>query len=60
MGRSKSETSAAVIPEFLDAFPYRQSEKDRIRQLVKGGSDRIYDEYRTEAKATTVKTKGAS
>jgi len=52
LGRSKSETSAAVIPEFIDAFPYKQSDREKIRQLVKGGSDRIYDEYRAEAKAT--------
>jgi cyclase len=60
MGRSKSETSTAVIPDFMDAFPFRQSEKDRIRQLVKGGSDRIYDEYRAEAKATAAKAKDVS
>ncbi len=49
-GRSKSETSSSVIPEFIGAFPYKENERDRVRAWVKGGSDRIYDEYRTMAK----------
>lgn len=59
-GRSKSETSSAVISEFLSAFPYDESERDRVRLQVKGGSDRIYDEYRTEAKASLSVSKNAS
>jgi cyclase len=59
-GRSKSETSSALIPEFMDAFPYDESERDRVRLRVKGGSDRIYDEYRAEAKANAATAKGAS
>ena len=54
-GRSKSETSSAVIPEFMGAFPYDENERDKVRLRVKGGSDRIYDEYRAEAKADKVK-----
>lgn len=46
-GRSKSETSRLVISELMSAFPYDRAEQDHIRVLVKGGSDRIYDEYRT-------------
>ena len=42
-GRSKSETSSSVISEFLSAFAYDESERDRVRLQVKGGSDRIYD-----------------
>jgi glyoxylase-like metal-dependent hydrolase (beta-lactamase superfamily II) len=49
-GRSKSEISKAVLSEFLDAFPYDEGEWERIYTRVKGGSDRIYDEYRTAAK----------
>ncbi len=51
-GCSKSETSSAVVGEFLDAFPYADGERDRVRRRVKGGSDRIYDECRAEARAT--------
>ncbi len=50
-GCSKSETSSAVVAEFLDAFPYADGERDRVRRRVKGGSDRIYDEFRAEARA---------
>jgi cyclase len=59
-GRSKSETSSSVIPEMMGAFPYDESERDQVRTHVKGGSDRIYDEYRAEEKATFAKGKGAS
>jgi cyclase len=45
-GRSKSETARSVIPEFIGAFPHREEERPAVRQLIKGGSDRIYDEYR--------------
>jgi glyoxylase-like metal-dependent hydrolase (beta-lactamase superfamily II) len=50
-GRSKSETSSLIIPEFMDAFSYRETDRDQVRLRIKGGSDRIYDEYRAEAKA---------
>jgi cyclase len=56
-GRSKSETSSAVIPEFMDAFPYDENQRDRVRQRIKGGSDRIYDEYRAVAKASATKSR---
>ena len=59
-GRSKSETSSSVIPEFMGAFPYDESERDRIRQVVKGSSDRIYDEYRAAAKADALRARGDS
>jgi hypothetical protein len=59
-GRSKSETSSAVVPEFLDAFPYDEGQRERTRLLVKGGSDRIYDEYRAVAKADAARTRKAS
>jgi cyclase len=49
--RSKSETSSTIIPEFMDAFPYVEDERDRVRRRIKGGSDRIYDEYRAAARA---------
>ena len=49
-GCSKSETAKAVLAEFLDAFPYDKSDWESIYTRVKGGSDRIYDEYRTVAK----------
>ena len=59
-GRSKSETSSAVIPEFFKAFPYDEQERDRVRARIKGGSDRIYDEYRALAKANVSRNKGAT
>jgi cyclase len=59
-GRSKSETSSALIPEFLDAFPYTENERDQVRARIKGGSDRIYDEYRALAKANVARTKGST
>jgi cyclase len=48
--RSKSDTSKAVIPEFLDAFPASDGDREYVYQCVKGGSDRIYDEYRAADK----------
>lgn len=59
-GRSKSETSSSVIPELMGRFPYDESEREQARMRIKGGSDRIYDEYRVETKADGVKAKGAS
>jgi cyclase len=57
-GRSKSETSSSVIPEMMDAFHYDEGKRDQIRLRIKGGSDRIYDEYRAEAKAGSAKGRG--
>ncbi len=59
-GRSKSETSSAMISEFMDAFPYDEKDREVVRQLVKGGSDRIYDEYRAVAKADATRAKTSS
>jgi len=59
-GRSKSETSSLVIPELMARFPYDENEREQARMRIKGGSDRIYDEYRVEAKANASKAKGAS
>jgi cyclase len=59
-GRSKSETSSAVIPEMMGIFSYKESQRDQIRLRVKGGSDRIFDEYRAETKADVAKTKRSS
>jgi cyclase len=59
-GRSKSETSSSIIPEFMDAFPYRERERDQVRQRIKGGSDRIYDEYRAQAKANVARARGST
>jgi cyclase len=59
-GKSKSETSAAMIAEFLDAFPYADHERDARRQRIKGGSDRIYDECRSQAKASATRSAARS
>jgi cyclase len=48
--RSKSETSKVVIPAFLEAFPYQDGDREYVYECVKGGSDRIYDEYRAADK----------
>lgn len=59
-GRSKSESSSAAIVEFMDTFAYDESKREQVRQRIKNGSDRIYDEYRAESKAvTTVRGKRA-
>jgi glyoxylase-like metal-dependent hydrolase (beta-lactamase superfamily II) len=49
-GRSRSDTAKALIPEFLDAFPYQNDELETVLGQIKGGSDRIYGECRTVAK----------
>jgi cyclase len=49
-GYSKSDTSKALIPKLLNAFPRHNDELDMVRRRIKGGCDRIYDEYRTVAK----------
>lgn len=59
-GRSKSETSSLVIPEFIGMFPYDAKDRDQVRGRIKGGSDRIYDEYRAETKASATKPNKAS
>jgi glyoxylase-like metal-dependent hydrolase (beta-lactamase superfamily II) len=59
-GRSKSETSSLIIPEFMEAFSYREAERDQVRLRIKGGSDRIYDEYRAEARASAARAKTGS
>jgi cyclase len=59
-GRSKSETSSTVIPEFFEFFPYDEAKRDQIRARIKGGSDRIYDEYRALAKANVARSRSPS
>jgi cyclase len=59
-GKSKSETSAAMMAEFLDFYPYSDDERDERRQRIKGGSDRIYDEFRALAKARASRGSGRS
>lgn len=59
-GQTKSETSSSLVPQFMGAFPYEESDRDRVRQLVKGASDRIYDEYRAVAKADAVRARGGA
>jgi cyclase len=59
-GKSKSETSAAIIAEFLEAFPYDESTRDEARLRTKGGSDRIYDEYRALAKANATRNRDST
>ena len=49
-GRSKSETSKAIIAELLGAFPCGEDESRAVCERIKGGSDRIYDECRTATK----------
>lgn len=56
--RSKSETAATLITEFMDAFPYKESERERVRRYIKSGSDRIYDEYRVAVKTTPLLGEG--
>lgn len=50
-GKTKSETSATVIAELLDAFHYTDLERDERRLRIKSGSDRIYDECRALSKS---------
>lgn len=58
-GRSKSETSSILIPEFIDVFPHAESERDRVRRYIKGGCDRIYDEFRAATKASATANRSA-
>lgn len=51
-GRSKPETSKAVIPELMKAFPYKRNETPGIQQRVKEASYRVYDEYRAASRAS--------
>jgi cyclase len=53
LGHSKRDTSNTLLPEFMNAFPYHHNELENVRRRIKGGSDRIYDEYRTAAKKRT-------
>jgi cyclase len=57
-GHTKSEASKLIVPDFLDAFPYRRSDLDKVRKCIKGGSDRIYDEYRAEARKKDTTKRG--
>lgn len=50
-GRTKSDTAKAVIPQLLDAFPYDPAESERISKQIRESSNRVYDEYRTAARA---------
>lgn len=54
-GQSKAETSKAVIPEFIEAFPYKRNEMSGVQQRIKDACYRVYDEYRAATKATAPK-----
>jgi hypothetical protein len=56
--RSKSETSKALIPEFVGLFPHPAGQAERVRRQVKDGSDRIYDEYRAANRTMRARSKG--
>ena len=47
----QSETSKAVIPELMGAFPYQENQIPGIQKRIKEASYRVYDEYRAAAKA---------
>jgi glyoxylase-like metal-dependent hydrolase (beta-lactamase superfamily II) len=48
-GRPRAETST-LVPELMALFPYREDEEERIQRRIKGGLDRIYEEFKNNDK----------
>ena len=50
-GRTKSDAPKLVVPQLVDAFPYDRTATDRLSKQIKDSCNRVYDEYRTAARA---------
>lgn len=44
-GRPRADTST-IVPELLDLFPYQEQDLERIQRRIKGGLDKIYEEFK--------------
>ncbi len=44
-GRPRADTST-LVPELLEVFPYQEIDLERIQRRIKGGLDRIYEEFK--------------
>lgn len=44
-GRPRADTST-LVPELLELFPYYQEDLEQVQRRIKGGLDRIYEEFK--------------
>jgi len=49
-GRPRADTST-LVPELLELFPYQEDDLENIQRRIKGGLDRIYEEFKSNDKA---------
>jgi glyoxylase-like metal-dependent hydrolase (beta-lactamase superfamily II) len=49
-GRPRADTST-LVPELLDLFPYQEDDLENVQRRIKGGLDRIYEEFKSNDKA---------
>jgi glyoxylase-like metal-dependent hydrolase (beta-lactamase superfamily II) len=45
-GRPRADT-VTLVPELLELFPFREADLERVQRRIKGGLDRIYEEFKT-------------
>ncbi len=45
-GRPRADTST-LVPELLELFPYDENDLDQVQRRIKGGLDKIYEEFKT-------------
>jgi len=48
-GRPRADTST-LVPELLDLFPYHEEDLENVQRRIKGGLDRIYEEFKLNEK----------
>ncbi len=48
-GRPRADTSS-LVPELLDLFPYYDEDLEQVQRRIKGGLDRIYEEFKSNDK----------
>jgi glyoxylase-like metal-dependent hydrolase (beta-lactamase superfamily II) len=44
-GRPRADTST-LVPELMELFPYNEAAQEQIQRRIKGGLDRIYEEFK--------------
>jgi glyoxylase-like metal-dependent hydrolase (beta-lactamase superfamily II) len=49
-GRPRADTSS-LVPELLELFPYHEDDLENVQRRIKGGLDRIYEEFKSNDKA---------
>jgi glyoxylase-like metal-dependent hydrolase (beta-lactamase superfamily II) len=52
-GRPRADT-VTLVPELLEMFPYYESDSERIQRRIKGGLDRIYEEFKLSERMDTL------